>query len=102
MFSDGEPIVEDKAENVINRITAVAVPRHMERVVSGVEFNFEMIFRIIDTGDGEKKDRDLFNSVVIKGLKLLQNDYLGGGGSRGNGRIEFVDLKDETGEKLTR
>jgi CRISPR-associated protein Csm3 len=94
-FSDGKPILEDKIENALNRITAQANPRHIERVVPGVAFDFELIYRIIDMGDGGKKDEELFDSVVIEGLKLLQNDYLGGGGSRGNGRIEFVDLKDE-------
>jgi CRISPR-associated protein Csm3 len=94
-FSDGKPILEDKIENALNRITAQANPRHIERVVPGVAFDFELIYRIIDMGDGGKDDERLFNSVVIEGLKLLQNDYLGGGGSRGNGRIEFVDLKDE-------
>jgi CRISPR-associated protein Csm3 len=49
--------------------------------------------------DEGKEDKELFNSVVIEGLKLLQNDYLGGGGSRGNGRIKFVGLKDETGKE---
>ena len=96
-FLDGKPILEDKKENALNRITAAAMPRPIERVVPGVEFNFELVYRIIDTGDGGKDDEAFFKSVVLEGLKLLQNDYLGGGGSRGNGRIKFVDLKDETG-----
>jgi len=94
-FSDGKPILEDKIENGLNRITAQANPRHIERVVPGVTFDFELVYRIIDIDDGGKKDEELFNTVVLEGLRLLQNDYLGGGGSRGNGRIEFVDLKDE-------
>lgn len=95
-FRDGKPILEDKIENGLNRITARANPRHIERVVPGVTFNFELVYRIIDIDDGGKKDEELFKTVVLEGLKLLQNDYLGGGGSRGNGRIEFVDLVDET------
>ena len=97
---DGKPILEDKTENSLNRITAEANPRHIERVVPGTEFNFELVYRIIDTGDSGKEDEKLFDSVVLEGLKLLQNDYLGGGGSRGNGRIEFAELKDETGKAL--
>jgi CRISPR-associated protein Csm3 len=96
-FKQGKAILEDKIENGLNRITARANPRHIERVVPGVEFNFELVYRVIDTDDGGKKDEEYFNSVVKEGLKLLQNDYLGGGGSRGNGRIEFKDLKDENG-----
>jgi len=99
-FLDGKPICEDKVENGLNRITAKATPRHIERVVPGVEFNFELVYRVIDTNDGGKMDEGMFKSVVLKGLKLLQNDYLGGGGSRGNGRIEFIDLKDENGDKI--
>lgn len=102
-FKEGRPLLEDKAENGLNRITAAANPRHIERVVPGVEFNFELVYRILDIGDdGGKKDEELFKSVVLEGLRLLQNDYLGGGGSRGNGRIAFLDLTvtvtDENGE----
>jgi CRISPR-associated protein Csm3 len=39
--------------------------------------------------------------VVIQGLKMLQEDYLGGGGTRGNGQIEFKDLKDENNNDIT-
>ena len=99
-FSQGKPILEDKIENGLNRITARANPRHIERVVPGVEFNFELVYRVIDIDDGGRKDEELFNTVVIEGLRLLQNDYLGGGGSRGNGRIEFVDLLDENGKPI--
>jgi CRISPR-associated protein Csm3 len=99
-FNDEKPIIEEKTENNINRITAKATPRQMERVVPGVTFDFELVYRIIDIDDGGKKDEELFNTVVIEGLRLLQNDYLGGGGSRGNGRIEFVDLKDENNNEI--
>jgi CRISPR-associated protein Csm3 len=97
----GKPITEDKTENSLNRITALPNPRHLERVVPGIKFGFEIDYRIIDTGDGGAKDGELFTSVVLEGLRLLQNDYLGGGGSRGNGRIEFAELKDETGAAIT-
>jgi CRISPR-associated protein Csm3 len=96
-FKDGNPIVEEKSENCINRITAKATPRPIERVVPGVCFDFEVNYRIIDTGDGGETDRKNFIDVVQKGLKLLKNDYLGGGGSRGNGRIKFTGLQDENG-----
>jgi len=102
----GKPILEDKKENTLNRITAHAVPRPIERVVPGAIFNFELIYRILDIddegkpGDG-KTDEGYFTTVVLAGLRLLQNDYLGGGGSRGNGRIEFIDLKDENGAAVS-
>lgn len=92
-FKDGKPIVEEKSENSLNRITAEANPRPIERVVPGVSFDFEIAYRVIDTEDNGKMDNDYFESVVLEGLRLLQNDYLGGGGTRGNGQIEFTDLK---------
>ncbi len=53
-------ILEDKYENTINRITARANPRNFERVVAGVEFDFEMVFRLFDIDDGGEQDEGLF------------------------------------------
>ena len=96
---EGKPLLEDKTENTLNRITAAANPRHIERVLPGTKFDFELIYRIIDTNDGGSLDENMFKSVVLGTpekpgiLQLLVNDYLGGGGTRGNGRIEFRDLE---------
>ena len=65
-----------------------------------VEFDFEIAYRVIDTDDDGSKDNEYFETVVKESLRLLQNDYLGGGGSRGNGQIEFIELKDEKGESI--
>ena len=100
-FNSGKSIVEEKNENTLNRITAEATPRPIERVVPGVEFDFEISYRIIDTGDDGKTDETNFEEVVLEALKLLQNDYLGGGGSRGNGQIEFKDLVNEKNNPIT-
>ncbi|MBJ2356729.1 type III-A CRISPR-associated RAMP protein Csm3 [Sphaerochaeta sp. S2] len=100
MMKQGKPIVEEKSENSLNRITAEANPRPIERVVPGVTFDFEIIFRVLDMGDGGKTDLKMFDDVVVSGLNLLKADYLGGGGSRGNGQIDFVDLKDENGNSI--
>lgn len=94
-FRNGNSIVEEKNENSLNRITAEANPRPIERIVPGVEFDFEISYRVIDTDNGGKTDENYFKEVVLESLKLLQDDYLGGGGSRGNGQIEFKDLVDE-------
>lgn len=100
LFYADKELIEIKAENNINRITAKATPRQLERVVPGVEFDFEISYRVLDTGDGGDLDNKYFKDVVLESLKLLQNDYLGGGGSRGNGQIEFKDLKDENGNAV--
>lgn len=100
-FKGGKAIIEEKSENSLNRITAEANPRPIERVVPDVTFDFEILYRIIDMDDNGDTDRKYFDEVVKKGLKLLQDDYLGGGGTRGNGQIEFVELKDENGKEIS-
>ncbi len=81
---------EDKYENTINRITARANPRNLERVVSGAKFSFKLSYRVFDmnrtTGTS---DEELFENV-IEGLRLIENDALGGAGSRGCGQIRFL------------
>jgi CRISPR-associated protein Csm3 len=92
LMEEGQPYTERKWENTINRITAMANPRQMERVPAGAEFDFQLVYRIFDTGDGGAIDHRLFKHV-LEGLLLVQNDALGGSGSRGYGRVEFRNLK---------
>lgn len=80
---------EEKSENVINRIKGTAEhPRFIERVPEGTRFTFLVTFKIL-----QPNDEALFDNVLLKGLKLLEMDALGGSGSRGYGRIslEFDD-----------
>lgn len=81
---------EAKWENVINRLNASANPRQIERVPAGIEFTFEMTYRVFDgiNEQGKNIDEELFKNVE-KGLELLQQDALGGSGSRGYGKIEI-------------
>ena len=84
-------LTEEKSENVINRIKGTAEhPRFIERVPEGTKFNFLVTFKIL-----ENSDETLFNEVLLKGLKLLEMDALGGSGSRGYGRIVF-EFRDKT------
>ncbi len=89
-FRDGRPITEVKSENSINRITAKANPRPMERVLPGVTFDCEMIYRIFDFDDDGREDETLFDDVLLPALRLLEMDALGGGASRGNGKIRLT------------
>ncbi|MEN3013932.1 MAG: type III-A CRISPR-associated RAMP protein Csm3 [Endomicrobiia bacterium] len=91
----GLPYAEEKYENTINRITAEANPRQMERVPAGTQFEFEMVYRVFDeNNDNGKRDEELFENVKL-GLELLQQDYLGGSGSRGYGKIKIeYEIKD--------
>lgn len=98
---NGKDITEVKVENNINRITAKATPRSIERVVPGVTFDLDIAYRVLDTGDGGAIDEKYFQDVVLKALALVEKDYLGGCGSRGCGKVKFIDLKDEAGNSLT-
>lgn len=93
----GRILTEVKSENSINRYTSVANPRPIERIVPGVEFDMEILYRVFSiNGDEGIEDLDRFDSVVLTSLALVEADALGGGSSRGNGKIRFVELrKDE-------
>lgn len=78
---------EVKFENTINRTTAVANPRQIERVVRGALFPMSIIYEMTDP-ETLKKDF----KILKTGFKLLEADYLGGSGSRGYGKIEFKNL----------
>jgi CRISPR-associated protein Csm3 len=84
------PVTEVKFENTINRLTAVANPRQIERVIRGAEFALELIY---DVDDEDTVAEDFH--LIREGLTLIENDYLGGHGSRGSGRISFVGLAVE-------
>ena len=86
-----EAFTEVKSENTIDRVKMTAMPRQIERVVRGSEFNFELIY---DVRDFSQVEEDL--KVILDGLKLLELDYLGGSGSRGYGAIKFDALRAET------
>lgn len=81
-------LTEDKYENTINRITARANPRNFERIISGAEFSFKMSYRVFENGDNGSGDERLFEHV-LDGLRLIEQDALGGAGSRGCGQVKF-------------
>ena len=83
-------LTEIKFENVINRITSVANPRQIERVPAGAKFEFRLTYIVED--DTEFME-DM--QMLSKGLRLLQMDYIGQGGSRGNGRVSFSQITME-------
>ncbi len=84
------PYTESKYENSINRVTGKAIsPRQTERVPSGVEFKGEIILNIWDN-DVEQE----FIKILEDGISLLENDYLGGSGSRGYGQVKFIKNKE--------
>lgn len=80
-------LTEVKFENTINRATAVANPRQIERVVRGSEFDLDILYEV-DNMDDLYEDIEL----IAEAFKMLQFDYLGGSGSRGYGKVKFTNL----------
>ncbi|MBP0002013.1 MAG: type III-A CRISPR-associated RAMP protein Csm3 [Cyanobacteria bacterium SID2] len=81
-------MTEWKFENGLDRVTAAANPRQLERVPAGSWFNFEIVYTIENPAQAEE---DLRNIAVA--LAILEDDALGGHGSRGYGKVRFTDFK---------
>lgn len=89
LVEEGLVTSEAKYENVINRQNGTAEhPRQTERVPAGVKFSFDIRIKVLDEDSEEE-----LKQMVERGLNLIENDYLGGSGSRGYGRVSFVDKK---------
>lgn len=78
---------EVKFENTINRLTAVATPRQIERAVRGGLYGMKIIY---DAEEADEITEDF--QTFADACKLLTYDYLGGNGSRGYGRVAFSDM----------
>lgn len=86
---------ESKTEVNIDRITASANPRTFERVPAGAQFKLNMVLNIFADED-EKELKETLNQAI----KLLEDDYLGGHGSRGYGQVK-IELDDPKGKDHT-
>lgn len=88
-------VTEAKMENVLDRITSHAVPRTIERVPSGAEFDFEIVYRVEGDGctagiqdvDKAKVQTDVINILLL--LRAVEREGLGGNTSRGHGQVSF-------------
>lgn len=80
-------IGEVKFENTINRITGVANPRQIERVPAGAVFDFKLVYNVEDV---DELHEDI--KTLKQAFELLENDYLGGHGSRGYGRVKLQNI----------
>lgn len=85
--SDDHLPLEEKAENTITRSTGEAKPRFLERVRRGACFELDMV---LDVYKGDSATELL--QTLDGGFQLLQQDYLGGSGSRGYGKVRVHDL----------
>jgi len=84
---------EIKSENGINRVTAAANPRFIERVAAGSKFEFEMVYSVFKIQDKDEDavlktaNDDLDNLRMA--LFMLEHNFIGKSGSRGYGRVQF-------------
>lgn len=80
---------EYKAENTIDRMTSAANPRWLERVVKDSEFTFECILGVYSMDKENYSKPDSYLTNLQTAIRLLEDSALGGGGSRGSGKIKF-------------
>ncbi len=85
-----DDFLEDKPENRIDRVTSAADPRLILRIKPGIEFEGLMKILLFDVDKGHVKD---ILKLVFAGMKLVEDTYLGGSGSRGYGKVRFKDIE---------
>lgn len=82
------PFAELKTEVAIDRVTSAATPRTLERVPAGAVFGpAEFVFSIFRQSDFPRL------KFLVEALQLVEDDYLGGSGSRGSGKVCFKNLR---------
>lgn len=79
---------EVKFENTISRMTAIANPRQIERVIPHTKFDLSIVYNV---QEADEVIPDL--QLLAEGMQLLGFDYLGGHGSRGYGKVKFSDIQ---------
>ena len=90
MFTNKDALLEtdfseEKYENTIDRKSGKTTGgglRNIERVPAGAVFSFEIVINVFD-----KDNKNEMLKELEKGLNLLQDDYLGGSGTRGYGKV---------------
>ncbi|MGQ9614568.1 MAG: type III-A CRISPR-associated RAMP protein Csm3 [Chloroflexus sp.] len=87
------PYTEIKWEAAIDRVTSAAAPRQIERVPAGAVFGPAEVVYSLYVGNGEQLTNviNLFGAVY-EAFTYLEDDYLGGMGSRGNGQVRLCDI----------
>ena len=82
------PYTEVKWEASIDRVTSAAVPRSLERVPEGAVFKpFELCYGVYEADDARRLKK------VFEAMQLVEDDYLGGSGTRGSGKIRFENIQ---------
>jgi CRISPR-associated protein Csm3 len=100
------PYTEIKTEVSIDRVTSAANPRQMERVPAGSVFGPAELVYSVYHGSGCDAAHDIGRlCTLVEGLQLLEDDYLGGLGSRGSGKVQLKGIRitvRSSGQYLTK
>jgi CRISPR-associated protein Csm3 len=96
-YMDGRlPVTEAKMETAIDRVTSGAHPRTIERVPSGAEFEFELVYKVQSGAQGNFDESDNQNvkediEKLLWALEIIEkHDGLGGHTARGYGQVKFI------------
>jgi len=82
---------EDKAENSVPRFLSwSANPRHIERVPAWVEFEWKIVLTPVEGWNYGITAEEL-KAILNEWIRLVENFWLGGGVSRWNWRIIFLN-----------
>jgi CRISPR type III-A/MTUBE-associated RAMP protein Csm3 len=88
LLEKSQSYLEVKTENVINRASNTAEhPRYQERVPSGTRFGLDIAVQIYDVDDEEEMMENIKTA-----MRLVEQTYLGGYGSRGSGKVAFENM----------
>jgi len=88
------PYTEIKTEVSIDRVTSAANPRQMERVPAGAVFGGAEIVYSLYNGDGCDVEADVARlKTIVEGFQLMEDDYLGGLGTRGSGKVRLQNIQ---------
>jgi len=90
------PVTEAKMEILVDRFTAHAFPRTIERVPAGARFDFCIVYKV-QTDDSGQFDSDKGNAALKQEIldiiwaldEIEMHDCLGGNTSRGYGQVKF-------------
>lgn len=89
LVDTGLMYTEWKFENTLDRVTSAAMPRQIERVPARSVFEFRLVYD--DRDDVNEVRTDMRN--LARAMHLLEDDALGGHGSRGYGRVQFAQIR---------
>ena len=79
---------EMKFENTLNRLDSSARSRNMERVPRGTKFEINMNYKVFSIDKREE-----IEEMILRAMRLMEIEGIGGGVSRGSGQIKISELK---------